>query len=613
MKLVGQSPGVAYGELGPTHHSIEDFAWLRLLPNIAILSPADPWETAEAVKAAAAHEGPVFLRVSRYGVPQLPRAKGANFAIGKAETLREGRDVAIIANGVMVARALEAAAGIGCGRRQRARRQHGLDRAARCRGDRPPRETGAIVTIEEHSVRGGLGGAVAEVVAAGSAVPDAHARLPRLHAHRLGRFPVREMQSDCGRRRTRGARGDGDAARFMTGYVLALDQGTTNTKAVALDAEARVAARHSAPTPVRYPRPGWVEQSGAEIWRATCEAIEGCLAALPPGATIAAPLGVANQRETVLLWRRSTGEPIGPCVTWQCRRSADRIDRIRNPKTEEAVARTTGLALDPLFPAAKIGWLFDALPDARALARAGDVCAGTIDSWLLFNLTGGREHVTDAGNASRTQLLDIHAQAWSAELCELFDAPLSALPRVVDSRRQVSPTVAVGPLAAGAPVRAIMGDSHAALFGHGVREPGAVKATYGTGSSLMTLTHGARRSGAGLSTTIAWRRSGEVAYALEGNISVSAQAAAWIAELLGLADVEALSALAASASGDDSVTLVPAFAGLEQYENGTSRRTGPASAAITLSLRKAATCSIWSRGSRCKIIAGTPSRMLACS
>jgi glycerol kinase len=347
----------------------------------------------------------------------------------------------------------------------------------------------------------------------------------------------------------------------MTGYVLALDQGTTNTKAVALDAEARVAARHSVPTPVRYPKPGWVEQSGVEIWRATCEAIEGCLAALPPGATIAA-LGVANQRETVLLWRRSTGEPIGPCVTWQCRRSADRIDRIRNPTVEEAVARTTGLALDPLFPAAKIGWLFDALPDARALAKAGDLCAGTIDSWLLFNLTGGREHVTDAGNASRTQLFDIHAQAWSAELCELFDAPLGALPRVVDSDAEFRHTVAVGRLAAGAPVRAMMGDSHAALFGHGVREPGVVKATYGTGSSLMTLTHGARRSGAGLSSTIAWRRAGEVAYALEGNISVSAQAAAWIAELLGLADVEALSTLAASASGDDGVTLVPAFAGL---------------------------------------------------
>jgi transketolase len=171
VKLVGQSPGVAYGELGPTHHSIEDFAWLRVLPNIAILSPADPWETAEAVKAAAAHEGPVFLRVSRYGVPQLPRAEGASFAIGKAETLREGRDVAIIATGVMVARALEAAQALAAGgvgaRVVNMASIAPLDVAA----IRSAAELGAIVTIEEHSVRGGLGGAVAEVVAAGRPCP----------------------------------------------------------------------------------------------------------------------------------------------------------------------------------------------------------------------------------------------------------------------------------------------------------------------------------------------------------------------------------------------------------------------------------------------------------
>ncbi len=347
----------------------------------------------------------------------------------------------------------------------------------------------------------------------------------------------------------------------MSGFILALDQGTTNTKALAIDGQGRIAARHSAPTPVRYPRLGWVEQSGAEIWSATVEAIEGCLAALPADARLAA-VSVANQRESVLLLRRSTGVTIGPCVTWQCRRSADRVDALRAPATEEAVVATTGLGLDPLFPAAKIGWLLDAYPQTRALAKAGDLCAGTVDSWLLFNLTGGKVHATDAGNASRTQLFDIHAQQWSAELCALFDAPVGVLPKVEDSDAAFGATVVRGRLAAGVPIRAMMGDSHAALFGHGVRRPGAVKATYGTGSSLMTLTDAPLRSRSGLSTTVAWRRDGKVAYALEGNISVSAQAAAWMAALMGLADVDALTALAATASGESEVCFVPALAGL---------------------------------------------------
>jgi glycerol kinase len=346
----------------------------------------------------------------------------------------------------------------------------------------------------------------------------------------------------------------------MTGFVVAIDQGTTNTKALALDEEGRVAARHSVPTPVAYPRPGWVEQSGGEIWRATIEALDGCLSALPDGSPIAA-LGLANQRESVLLWRRSTGQPIGPCVTWQCRRSSDRIDRIRSREIEAAVVSQTGLGLDPLFPAAKIGWLIEAYPDAHALAEGGDLCAGTVDSWLLFNLTGGRVHATDAGNASRTQLFDIQRQQWSVELCQLFGVPVSILPKVEDSDASFGATSAVGRLPRGIPIRTMMGDSHAALFGHGIRAPGAVKATYGTGSSLMTLTEAPLRSESGLSATVAWRRAGKVAYALEGNISVSAQAAAWMADLMGLPDVEALTALASSA-GENQVCFVPALAGL---------------------------------------------------
>jgi glycerol kinase len=347
----------------------------------------------------------------------------------------------------------------------------------------------------------------------------------------------------------------------MSGFVLAIDQGTTNTKALALDPDGRVVARHSVPTPISYPQPGWVEQSGDEIWQATKGAINGCLAALPEPARIAS-IGISNQRETVLLWRRSTGETIGPCVTWQCRRSSDRIDAIRSPTVEETVESKTGLGLDPLFPAAKIGWLLDAYAEARSLVKRNDLCAGTIDSWLLFNLTGGAMHATDAGNASRTQLFDIHEQGWSDDLCALFDVPKTILPQVEDSDSSFGATKDVHRSIEGVPVHAMMGDSHAALFGHGIRSPGAVKATYGTGSSLMTLTEAPVRSGSGLSTTVAWRRSGVVAYALEGNISVSAQAAAWMADLLGLPDVVALTELAAKASGDLSVCFVPALAGL---------------------------------------------------
>jgi glycerol kinase len=347
----------------------------------------------------------------------------------------------------------------------------------------------------------------------------------------------------------------------MSDFVLAIDQGTTNTKVLAVDADGRIVARHSVPTPIAYPRPGWVEQSGDEIWRATTAAIDGCLSALPELAIIAA-IGVSNQRETVLLWRRSTGETIGPCVTWQCRRSSDRIDALRTPAIEEAVESKTGLGLDPLFPAAKIGWLMEAYPETRSLSDRHDLCVGTVDSWLLFKLTGGAIHATDAGNASRTELFDIHQQGWSDELCSLFGVPKSILPRVEDSNARFGAVKMVHRLIEGVPVHAMMGDSHAALFGHGIRSPGAVKATYGTGSSLMTLTEAPIRSRSGLSTTVAWRRSNKVSYALEGNISVSAQAAAWMAELMGLPDVAALTELATKAKGDDNVCFVPALAGL---------------------------------------------------
>ena len=347
----------------------------------------------------------------------------------------------------------------------------------------------------------------------------------------------------------------------MTRYVLALDQGTTNSKALLIGETGAVAASAAVPVPVSYPEPGWVEQAPEALWETLVRAVGDALARAPAGAEIAA-IGISNQRESVLLWDRETGAPIGPCVTWQCRRSAERIERLRTAASETMVAERTGLALNPMFPAAKIGWLLDAYPAARARAAAGQLCAGTVNSWLLFNLTGGATHATDFGNASRTQLFDIARGRWDAGLCGLFGVPAEILPAATSSDALFGETSGAGGLPSGVPIHAIMGDSHAALFGHAIRSPGEVKATYGTGSSLMTVTETPVRSESGLSTTIAWRRGARTTYALEGNISVSAQAAAWMASFLGLEDVAALTALAETAENDGGVTVVPAFAGL---------------------------------------------------
>jgi len=342
--------------------------------------------------------------------------------------------------------------------------------------------------------------------------------------------------------------------------ILAIDQGTTNSKALLIDESGAVVARASAPVRVNYPQPGWVEQSPADIWQSVVKVIGECVAAANRR-TIAA-LGIANQRESVLLWDRLSGQPIGPCITWQCRRSAERIDKLRTPTFEQEVQATTGLGLDPLFPAAKIGWLLDAYPEARRLATQGTLCAGTVDSWLIYNLTAGKVHATDFGNASRTQLFDIVAGQWSEALATAFDVPLAILPQPLSSDANFGVTGAVANLRDGIPIRAVMGDSHAALFGHGIRAPGPVKATYGTGSSLMTLIDAPSAAASRLSTTIAWRLGNHTAFALEGNITVSAQAAAWVASILGVAGVEKLTRLAEGVVSSEGVVFVPALAGL---------------------------------------------------
>ena len=348
---------------------------------------------------------------------------------------------------------------------------------------------------------------------------------------------------------------------MSSGLILAIDQGTTNTKALAVDAAGRVVAEASAPMSVDYPKPGWAEQSATGIWESVTRVIAGVVAKTSPDFDAVA---ISNQRETIVAWDAATGIPLAPAITWQCRRSAELCEAVRAAGHAELVEQKTGLGLDPLFPAAKIAWLIKNVPAVRDAADRGALRVGTVDSWLLWNFTGGDVHATDHSNASRTQLLNTGTLRWDDELLGVFGVPAGALPALRTSDSHFG-DVAGGltALATGTPIHAMLGDSHAALFGHGVRAPGTVKATYGTGSSLMTLTPQRQRSSHGLSSTIAWSiASSGPAYALEGNISVSGQAAAFMAELLGLPDSSAIAEVAATVPDSNGVSFVPALVGL---------------------------------------------------
>ncbi|WP_347304572.1 FGGY family carbohydrate kinase (plasmid) [Croceibacterium sp. TMG7-5b_MA50] len=348
---------------------------------------------------------------------------------------------------------------------------------------------------------------------------------------------------------------------MTTGAILAIDQGTTNTKALLVSPDGTVLHTRSRSTQVSYPRSGWAEQSAAEIWQAVAGLIAEVVAAAP-GVEVAA-LAISNQRETVVLWDAATGEPLAPAVIWQCQRSVDRCAALRAAGLEGEIAELSGLGIDPLFPAAKIAWLLDTIPDARAGAARGELRSGTMDSWLLWNLTGGRVHATDHSNASRTQLLNLDTLAWDDRLAAIFDVPLNILPRIARSDSRFG-TVAAGAVAlpAGTPVQAMLGDSHAALFAHAANAGAEAKVTIGTGSSLMVATPGRIRSSHGLSSTVAWSSAAGVQHAIEGNISVSGHAASFARTLLGLPDEGALTDLAASVGSSEGVVFVPALAGL---------------------------------------------------
>jgi glycerol kinase len=335
-----------------------------------------------------------------------------------------------------------------------------------------------------------------------------------------------------------------------------VDQGTSATKALIMDQTGEILGRAHVSLTQQHPQPGWVEQDPLVIRDSVMSAIDGSLK--PLGGRMVLGLGLSTQRESIMIWDKTTGQPLGPILGWQDRRTADRAKELTRDGAGPAVQRACGLPIDPMFSALKLQWLLDDADPDRRLSRQGKIAAGTVDAWLVYCLTA--EHRMEAGNASRTQLMNLDRVDWDPDLLDLFRVPLQVLPEIVASNAPSAP-VAVS-VAAGAKVHAVLGDSHSALYAHGVRTPGTVKATYGTGSSIMGLLGEAPESASpgGLVRTLAWH-DGAPRYAFEGNILATGATAVWLAQVLD-ADVAHLDSLARSVESTGGVNLVPAFAGL---------------------------------------------------
>ncbi len=349
----------------------------------------------------------------------------------------------------------------------------------------------------------------------------------------------------------------------MGRYVLALDQGTTSSRSILFDAAGRPVASAQREFTQHFPSPGWVEHDPEEIWSTQSATIAVVLARAGARPGDLAAIGITNQRETTVLWERSTGRPLAPAIVWQDRRTAERCAALRAAGHEDVVARTTGLTLDPYFSATKLAWLLASVPDGPGRAERGELAFGTIDSWLVWKLSGGRAHVTDASNASRTLLLDLATGAWSQAMLALFGIPAACLPGVVPS----SMAPADAPVAVldgtAVPITGIAGDQQAALFGQACFRPGMAKNTYGTGCFMLMNTGTAPlHSRHHLLSTIAWRR-GALSYALEGSVFVGGAVVQWLRDGLGIiAHSSEVEALAASVPDTGGVYLVPAFTGL---------------------------------------------------
>ena len=349
----------------------------------------------------------------------------------------------------------------------------------------------------------------------------------------------------------------------MSGSILVIDQGTTSTRAIVFGPDAVPVASAQEEFPQFYVQSGWVEHDPKDLWRtALSTARIAWKKAAELGLTVTA-IGIANQRETVVVWDRKTGQPIHPAIVWQDRRTAQRCADLRADGAEQLVQQKTGLVLDPYFSAAKIAWILDTVPGARARADRGDLAFGTIDSFLLWRLTDGAVHATDATNASRTSLFDIHRGCWDADLLKLFRVPMALLPEVKDSAAEFG-TAAPSHLGVALPVRSMIGDQQAALIGQACFEPGMVKATFGTGAFILLNTGSAPvDSPERLLTTVAYQFKGKRTYALEGSIFSAGATVQWLRDGLSLVRSSAETGfLAAQADPDQAVFLVPAFVGL---------------------------------------------------
>lgn len=355
-------------------------------------------------------------------------------------------------------------------------------------------------------------------------------------------------------------------------YILALDQGTTSSRAVLVDSEGCVRASAQSTFRQLFPKPGWVEHDPQEIWSSQFGVAMEALAQGDASPSSLAAIGITNQRETTVVWNRKTGEPIYNAIVWQDRRTSSFCDKLRQQGHEDLIRQKTGLVIDAYFSGSKIRWLLDNIPEARAQAERGELAFGTIDSWLIWKLTEGAKHVTDVTNASRTMLFNLHTLAWDKDLLRIFDIPESMLPAVVSSSEVCGHCAGV---LQGVPIAGIAGDQHAALFGQMCTTPGSVKCTYGTGSfMLMNTGETPVPSKHKLVTTVAWRIGNHTEYALEGSVFIAGAVVQWLRdELQIIRTSEEIEELAASVPDTAGVYFVPAFSGLgaphwDQYARG---------------------------------------------
>lgn len=366
-------------------------------------------------------------------------------------------------------------------------------------------------------------------------------------------------------------------------YVLSIDQSTSGTKALLFDEKGALIGRSDLPHEQKINEKGWVSHDPMEIYRNTIQTVKNLVEKLGVDKADIVTLGISNQRETSLVWDRDAGLPVADAVVWQCARASEICERPEIAAAAEEIRRKTGLNLSPYFPAAKIAWLLEHTPDLAGK----NLCAGTIDSWLVYKLTGGKSFKTDYSNASRTQLFNINTLTWDEELCKLFGIPAEILPEVCMSDSNFGETDLDGFLPKPIPIHGVLGDSHGALFGQGCHAPGMTKATYGTGSSVM-MNVGEKPvfSDQGVVTSLAWGMNGKVNYVLEGNINYTGSVIKWLVDDVGLlASSKEAGELAKQANPEDSTYLVPAFTGLgAPYWNsnakailtGMTRSTGKA-------------------------------------